>query len=308
MRWDPSHKSDDHEDRRGEQAPSRGSGGGLGGVSLLFNLFARFGWKGLLVGGLILAVVNSADLCSGGGGGSSSSTRSSPSATGASQPGKQRPAEENTLVTFVAFVFDDAQAQWKTLLPGYRNAKLVTFTGATNTGCGYGEAAVGPFYCPMDQKVYIDVGFYRLLRDKLGAPGDFAQAYVIAHEVGHHIQWILGTSDEVNRLRQRLDKVAFNRVSVRMELQADFYAGVWAHYAEKKGLLEMGDLEEAMNAASKIGDDHLQKQAQGRVVPDAFTHGTSAQRMAWFRYGYQTGDWTLGNTFDDAVFARVNPR
>jgi hypothetical protein len=176
------------------------------------------------------------------------------------------------------------------------------------SACGSASAAVGPFYCPGDQKLYIDLSFYEDLRRKLGAPGDFAQAYVIAHEVGHHIQFILGTSEELDRKRRRLDKVAFNRESVKMELQADFYAGVWAHHAEKKGLLEMGDLEEAMNAASKIGDDHLQKQAQGRVVPDAFTHGTSAQRMAWFRYGYQTGDWSLGNTFDDAVFARVNPR
>ena len=275
MRWDPSHKSDDHEDRRGEQAPSRGSGGGLGGVSLLFNLFARFGWKGLLVGGLILAVVNSADLCRAGGGGSTRAPRPSPSATGAPQPAKQRPAEENTLVTFVAFVFDDAQAQWKTLLPGYRNAKLVTFTGATNTGCGYGEAAVGPFYCPMDQKVYIDVGFYRLLRDKLGAPGDFAQAYVIAHEVGHHVQKL------TNVLRQE-----GAHGSVATELQADCFAGVWAHSAEQRGLLEPGDYEEAMRAAASVGDDEIQRKTTGHVRPETFTHGSAADRQNAFKRGF----------------------
>ena len=223
-----------------------------------------------------------------------------------------RSPEEEKLATFVKKVLKTTEDVWTAEFrkrgSTYRIPELILFTGAVDSACGSASSAVGPFYCPGDQQLYIDLSFYDDLRRKLGAPGDFAQAYVIAHEVGHHIQYLLGTSAKLDRMRRDLDKVAFNRESVKLELQADFYAGVWAHHAEKKGLLEMGDLEEAMNAASKIGDDHLQKQAQGRVVPDAFTHGTSAQRMAWFRYGYQTGDLTKGDTFDDAVFARVNPR
>jgi len=157
---------------------------------------------------------------------------------------------------------------------------------------------MGPFYCPGDQQVYIDLSFYRALREQLGAPGDFAQAYVIAHEVGHHIQQLLGISDKVQRAMQRSSKAEANELSVRLELQADFLAGVWAHYAQKQGRLEVGDIEEAMNAAEAIGDDKLQAETQGRVVPESFTHGTSEQRARWFRKGLETGDINQGNTFE----------
>ena len=290
MRVDREQESTNVEDRRG-MGGRVAVGGGIGAILLVVVITLLGGDPGKL-----------GDLLGGAGGGP------------AGGPSTQAPPspEEEKLASFVKKVLKTTEDIWAAELPRmgkpYQQPKLVLFTGSVSSDCGNASAAVGPFYCPADQKLYIDLSFYEDLRRKLGAPGDFAQAYVIAHEVGHHIQWILGTSDEVNRQRQRLDKVAFNRVSVRLELQADFYAGVWAHHAEKKGLLEMGDLEEAINAAEKIGDDHLQKQAQGRVVPDSFTHGTSAQRMAWFRYGYQTGDPSKGDTFDDAVFARVNPR
>ncbi|MDB5227387.1 MAG: metalloprotease [Bacteroidota bacterium] len=166
------------------------------------------------------------------------------------------------------------------------------------SACGNASAASGPFYCPGDQKVYIDLSFYQDMQDKLNTPGDFAMAYVIAHEVGHHVQNLLGTTNKVDQLRERLSETEFNKYSVMLELQADFYAGVWAHYADRtKNILEEGDIEEAMNAANAIGDDRLQQEATGRVVPDAFTHGTSAQRMYWFKKGYDTGDIRQGDTF-----------
>ena len=292
MRVDREQESTNVEDRRG-MGGRVAVGGGIGAILLVVVITLLGGDPGKL-----------GDILGGAGGGAGPA--GGPAAEAPRSP------EEEKLATFVKKVLKTTEDIWTEQLglrgKAYLMPKLVLFTGAVQSACGNASAAVGPFYCPGDQKLYIDLSFYQDLADKLGARGDFAQAYVIAHEVGHHIQFILGTSEELDRKRRRLDKVAFNRESVKIELQADFYAGVWAHYAEKKGLLEMGDLEEAINAAEKIGDDHLQKQAQGRVVPDSFTHGTSAQRMAWFRYGYQTGDWTLGNTFDDAVFARVNPR
>jgi hypothetical protein len=174
----------------------------------------------------------------------------------------------------------------------------VLFNGGVRSGCGGATSSSGPFYCPADYKLYIDLSFYDELRNKFGAPGDFAMAYVVAHEVGHHIQNLMGTSEKVQRLRGRVSQEEYNRYSVRLELQADFLAGVFAHYIQNKGYLEAGDIQEAMNAANAIGDDRLQKQAQGYAVPESFTHGTSAQRMYWFKKGYQTGDLSQGDTFN----------
>ncbi|HEY1005725.1 MAG TPA: neutral zinc metallopeptidase [Sphingobacteriaceae bacterium] len=180
----------------------------------------------------------------------------------------------------------------------YQEPTLVLFDGQTQSGCGFASAATGPFYCPADQKVYIDLSFYDELQNRFGAPGDFAQAYVIAHEVGHHVQDLMGTTRKVDEMRGRLSETEYNKLSVRLELQADFYAGVWAHHGrDKQFVLDEGDIEEALNAASAIGDDRLQQQSQGHVVPDAFTHGTSAQRVRWFRKGFETGDLRQGDTF-----------
>jgi uncharacterized protein len=180
----------------------------------------------------------------------------------------------------------------------YQEPRLQIFRGATQTACGQGEAAMGPFYCPGDHKVYIDLDFYQTLRDRLGAPGDFAQAYVIAHEVGHHVQNLEGTSAKLDEMRGRVSQAQYNAMSVRLELQADCYAGIWAHDTQQaKQLMEQGDLEEALNAAAQIGDDTLQHKAQGRVVPESFTHGTSEQRMRWFKRGFESGDMAQCNTF-----------
>lgn len=180
----------------------------------------------------------------------------------------------------------------------YREPKVRLFTGQVQSGCGSASAASGPFYCPADEKAYIDLSFYDDLQNRFGAKGDFAQAYVIAHEIGHHVQNLLGTSDKVQQARSRLGEREYNKLSVRLELQADFYAGLWAHHAQKKrNILEEGDIEEALTAANAIGDDRLQKQSQGEIVPDAFTHGTSEQRMRWFKKGYETGDMDQGDTF-----------
>ncbi|MEW5928002.1 MAG: neutral zinc metallopeptidase [Gemmatimonadota bacterium] len=194
---------------------------------------------------------------------------------------------------------------WNQVLPQatgqqYREPELVLFSGATPTACGTGQSAMGPFYCPPDQSVYIDLSFYRDLKGQLGAPGDFAQAYVIAHEVGHHVQNLLGTSDQVHAAQQRLSRAEGNAMSVRLELQADCYAGVWGYHASRSGsvVLDPGDVEEALTAASAIGDDRLQRQSQGRVVPESFTHGSSEQRVRWFRRGFDTGDMRQCDTFN----------
>lgn len=205
---------------------------------------------------------------------------------------------------FVSVVLKDTEDVWEKIFrekfgKPYEQPVLVLFSGAVESACGYQQSATGPFYCPGDHKLYIDLSFYRLLKERFNAPGDFAMAYVVAHEVGHHIQNILGTSGKVHRLQQRLSEREANQLSVRLELQADFYAGVWAHYADRwKGVIEEGDIREALTAANAIGDDRLQMEAQGRVVPDAFTHGTSEQRMYWFRKGYQSGDLDAGDTFN----------
>jgi predicted metalloprotease len=207
-------------------------------------------------------------------------------------------AADDTLAKFVSVVLKDTEDVWGDMLTNYQKPKLVLFSNAVQSACGSASAAVGPFYCPGDEKVYIDLSFFRELKERFGAPGDFAMAYVVAHEVGHHIQNLIGTSDKVHSLQQRTGEAEGNKLSVKLELQADFYAGVWAHHAQQmKGILEPGDINEALTAANAIGDDRLQQQAQGQVVPDAFTHGTSAQRMYWFKKGFETGDLKQGDTF-----------
>jgi uncharacterized protein len=211
-------------------------------------------------------------------------------------------AAQDQEAKFVRTVLAETEDVWHELMQkagrDYPEPTLVLFDGSTQSACGYASAATGPFYCPGDQELYIDLSFYDELRDRFHAGGDFAMAYVVAHEVGHHIQKLLGLSDKIDRLKQQLSEGEFNKYSVRMELQADFYAGVWAHYEQGKGILEKGDIEEALNAANAIGDDRLQKQAQGYVVPESFTHGTSEQRMHWFKKGYETGDINQGTTFE----------
>ncbi|MBP8259040.1 MAG: neutral zinc metallopeptidase [Verrucomicrobia bacterium] len=211
-------------------------------------------------------------------------------------------ATNDPLSRFVAVVLADTEDVWNQLFArmgrSYEEPKLVLFSERVSSACGMASAATGPFYCPGDYKVYIDLRFYEQLQKRFGAPGDFAQAYVIAHEVGHHVQKLLGIMEKVDGARGRVSEEEMNRLSVRLELQADFFAGVWAHHTQKaKQVLETGDLEEALNAASAIGDDNIQKQSQGYVVPDSFTHGTSQQRVRWFRRGFETGDLNQGDTF-----------
>jgi hypothetical protein len=212
------------------------------------------------------------------------------------------------MANFSSIVLAETEEVWDSLFKArgreYERPVLHIYEDEVASACGMASAAVGPFYCPEDHKIYLDVAFFNDLKERFGAPGDFANAYVIAHEVGHHVQYLLGTTRKVGRL---LHQTGANSASVALELQADFYAGVWAHFAERMNssdnpvAIEPGDIEAALNAAAAIGDDRLQQQTQGRVVPDAFTHGTSAQRVYWFRKGYETGDMSLGNTFDDLV-------
>jgi uncharacterized protein len=210
--------------------------------------------------------------------------------------------EEKELAAFVSVVLADTEEVWSSLFAEegltYKEPKLVLYSGSVQSACGAAGSAVGPFYCPGDQKLYIDLSFYQELQNKFQAPGDFAMAYVIAHEVGHHVQTLLGTSGQVNELRQRLSQEEFNKYSVKLELQADYYAGVWAHHAQGMNLLEEGDLEEALTAASAVGDDTIQKRAQGYVVPESFTHGTSKERKNWFYKGFESGTIEGGNTFE----------
>ena len=211
------------------------------------------------------------------------------------------------MAQFVRVVLAETEDVWNTLFRqemgrDYPEPTLVLFSGAVQSACGFAQAAVGPFYCPLDQQVYIDLSFYDDLRRRFGAPGDFAQAYVIAHEVGHHVQNVLGIADEVRGAQQRVSQGEANQLSVRLELQADCFAGVWARQTQQTtGILEPGDIEEALNAAAAIGDDRLQRQSQGTINPESFTHGTSAQRMQWFRQGFESGDPQTCNTFDAAA-------
>ena len=277
MLWKGRRESDNIEDRRGISRGGLAVGGGLGTVVILL--------VALLLGADPRALLEQA------GEGTAPSTSGTRSAS---------PAEEE-LKRFVSVVLADTEDVWTEVFRQtgreYRDPRLVLFTDQVQSACGVAGSSSGPFYCPGDQKVYIDLAFYSELRERLGAPGDFAQAYVIAHEVGHHVQRLLGISDQVNSAQSRSDSRRRNELSVRLELQADFFAGVWAKHAKNKGLLEAGDIEEALGAASAVGDDRLQRQSQGRVVPDSFTHGTSEQRVRWFRRGLDTGDIKQGDTF-----------
>ncbi|MCY2958744.1 MAG: zinc metallopeptidase [Planctomycetota bacterium] len=280
MRWQGERRSQNVEDRRGASGPrmpGRGMiGGGLGLVAVIVVVMLAGGDPSSLIGML-------------GGGGDPTVDSGAP---------RQRTAADDQQAEFVAAVLATTEDVWHGILPGYVEPGLVLFDDAVESACGTQSAAVGPFYCPGDSKVYLDLGFFRQLDRDLGAPGDFAQAYVIAHEVGHHVQNLLGTSRQVHDAERGLGEAEKNALSVRLELQADFYAGVWAHHAQKaKDLLEQGDLDEALRAASRIGDDVLQKRAQGRVSPDSFTHGTAEQRARWFKKGFDTGDVRQGDTF-----------
>jgi uncharacterized protein len=286
MKWTPGGTSQDIEDRRAQ-------GGGGGGF--------QFGGMHMGIGGLLILLVlsivfkqNFFALLGGGGGASSPAM---------SQPNPARDQQEQPMVQFISFVLDDTQKTWDQVLPQqagkpYRHAKLVLFRNYTQSGgCGGAESATGPFYCPGDEKVYIDLGFYDELSQRFGAPGQFAQAYVLAHEIGHHVQKIVGVENMVRRLQSGNPSMQ-NELSVKMELQADCLAGIWAHSTQQRNLLEQGDVQSALGAAAAVGDDRLQKMSTGHVSPDSFTHGSSAQRMQWFQKGFDSGTIAACNTFD----------
>jgi hypothetical protein len=285
MKWTPGGESQDIEDRRDEEG-----GGGF-----------QFGGMHLGIGGALILLVlslvfkqNFFALLGGGG-------PSSPNAPVARHANAARDQQEQPLVQFISFVLDDTQKTWEQVLPEqagrpYRHAKLVLFRNYTQSGCGGAESATGPFYCPQDEKVYIDLGFYDELRQRFGAPGQFAQAYVLAHEIGHHVQRLLGTEARVERMNQGNRRLN-NALSVKVELQADCYAGVWAHSTQQRNLLERGDIQSALGAAAAVGDDRLQRMSTGHVTPDSFTHGSSAQRMHWFQQGFDSGSIAACNTF-----------
>lgn len=293
MRIPEGYRSNQVDDRRGER-PVRGGGGLSGGSThLLSLLFRRFGIPGVLAGAAFLYFTGGLEL----GGTSATGGRSQSGAAPPSAAQQQAQSREETLV---AYVFDDAQSTWQQLFERegkrYPLARLQLFSGSTQSRCGVGQAEMGPFYCPADTNVYIDLSFYAELRQRLGAPGDFAQAYVIAHEVGHHVQHVLGTDQRAQRA-PRSQQEGESGLSVRLELQADCFAGIWAHGTQRRELLEAGDLDEALNAASKIGDDALQRQSSGTVRPESFTHGTSAQRQRWFQRGLSAGQPSACDTF-----------
>lgn len=277
MLWQGRRESENVEDVRGSGGGRLVVGGGIGTVIIVVVY--------LLLGGDPQALFNSQQV----------------QLPRSAQFDSQAPRDEAS--KFVAVVLADTEDAWHEIFRQmgrkYQEPKLVLFTDQTRSGCGFASGASGPFYCPDDRRVYIDLGFYRLLQERLGAGGDFAQGYVMAHEVGHHVQNLLGITDRVQALRGRVSESQYNQLSVRLELQADFLAGVWARYADRvKHVVEAGDIEEAMSAASAVGDDRLQYRSRGYVVPDSFTHGTSKQRVSWFRRGYETGDLRQGDTFN----------
>jgi len=286
MKWEGNRQSDNVEDARssGGRGVRLGGGRGIGLGTIVVALVGGwiFGVNPLTILGLL-----------GGGGVDGGTVQQAPAG---------RPPADDRMAAFVSTVLADTEDVWREQfrLMGstYREPKLRLFRGAEPTACGQGQAAMGPFYCPGDQKVYIDLGFYETMRTRLGAPGDFAQAYVIAHEVGHHVQNLLGQTAKVEAARGRVGQAQQNALSVRLELQADCYAGLWAHHAQRaRQILEQGDVEEALNAATQIGDDTLQRKSQGTVVPESFTHGSSAQRVAWFKRGLQSGSLEQCDTF-----------
>jgi len=277
MRWRDRRQSDNIEDRRGFGGKGIAVGGGLGGLVIL-----------------VLALIFGADP--------SQLLEQVPNNPGSSVPASRSTnPEEEELKQFVGVVLAETEDVWSTVFRQanreYRKPTLVLFRDSVSSACGRAGAAVGPFYCPVDQKLYIDLSFFRELKTRFGAPGDFAVAYVVAHEVGHHVQNLLGTMDRVSNAQGRTSQEDANALSVRLELQADFLAGVWANKAASRGIVEPGDIEEALGAATAVGDDRLQREAQGYVVPDSFTHGTSQQRVEWFRKGFETGDISQGDTF-----------
>jgi predicted metalloprotease len=282
MRWQDRRRSENVEDRRGMSPRGMVFGGGFGLIIIL--LIA------VLFGADPLALLNQIEV-----------QDPSVQTGGPPAPGTVSPQEEE-LSQFVSVILADTEDVWNALFQRegltYREPRLVLFSGGVESACGFASAAVGPFYCPLDQQVYVDLTFYDMLRQRFGAPGDFAQAYVIAHEVGHHVQNLLGTSGKVQQLMQQVSREEAAELSVRLELQADFLAGVWAHHGQRmRQFLEAGDIEEGLRAASAIGDDRMQMRGQGYVVPETFTHGTSEQRVRWFRRGLETGDLRLGDTF-----------
>jgi predicted metalloprotease len=279
MRWKTGRRSTNVEDRRRVRVTRKAAGGGIG-IVVIALIAMYFG-------------VDPSIFLSQMGPSSSVSTQ---------QTTRQIPAAENELAEFVSVVLADTEDTWNELFSQmgktYREPQLVLFSGAVQSACGFAQAAMGPFYCPADQKVYIDLSFYQDLKARHGAPGDFAQAYVIAHEIGHHVQTLLGISEKVHSARSRVGQVEGNRLSVMQELQADCFAGIWAHHANRaRQILEEGDIEEALGAASAIGDDRLQRKTRGYVTPDSFTHGSSAQRVRWFKQGLKSGEVLDCNTF-----------
>jgi predicted metalloprotease len=283
MRWTPGGSSDDVEDRRDES----GGGGfrpggihlGLGGIVILFILSLIFKRD-------FLSLVSNGSMDTGG--------------TTVSQPDPVRDAQEKPLVDFVTFVLNDTQNIWSQVLPAqgvpYRHAKLVLYRDAYPSACGAAQSATGPFYCPEDEKVYIDLGFYDELKQRFGAPGEFAEAYVLAHEIGHHVQKLLGIEGKVRQAQQQNPQAA-NQLSVGLELQADCFAGVWGHSTQQRNLLDPGDVDSGLRAAAAVGDDRLQRMSRGTVNPESFTHGSSAQRTEWFQRGFQNGTLADCNTF-----------
>ena len=290
MKWEGERQSENVEDRRGDDGGGR-QGLGIGGRGIGLGTIAI-----ALVAGWVFGInpMTVLSLLSGGGDAMPSVSQQTPA---------HKPPAQDKQAAFVSTVLADTEDVWTSVLKNsglrYDAPALVLFTGRTPTACGGGEAAMGPFYCPGDRKVYIDLGFFDTWRARLGAPGDFAQAYVIAHEVGHHVQQILGVTSKVDAMRGRASPAQMNTVSVRVELQADCLAGVWTFHSQKgKGWLEQGDVDEALNAASQIGDDTLQRRSQGTVVPESFTHGSSEQRTRWFKRGQQSGQVADCNTFE----------
>jgi predicted metalloprotease len=278
MKWTRGNRSENLEDRRGQRAglggrlPGGVGGMGLGGIVLVLAIAYFTGQNPLT----LLAAIDDGGA-------------QGPMDPAAATAPVQESAAEAERADFLSFVLDDAQTTWSRLLPGYREAKLVLFREGVQSGCGGAQAAMGPFYCPADERVYVDLGFFDELSQRFGAPGDFAQAYVLAHEIGHHVQNITGTERKVREL-QRANPAHENALSVRMELQADCFAGVWAHSTANRDLLEHGDLDEGLAAASAVGDDRIQQMSGSGVRPESFTHGSAAERSQWFRRGFDSGD------------------
>ena len=294
MKWKGRSKSSNVDDRRGMSSGRSNSSGGLGSLSpmiigLLLKLITTK--KGLIIAAIVFGVMyftgnNPLNFLTG----NTNQVTNTTNYKGS--------AKENELADFSSVILKNTEEIWNGLLSNYREPTLVLFTNSVSSACGSASSSTGPFYCPADEKLYIDLSFFQEMETRLNAPGDFAQAYVIAHEVGHHIQNITGISGKVQRMRGKVSQTEYNKYSVKLELQADFLAGVWAHHSQKMNqIMDKGDLQEALNAAFAIGDDRLQQQSSGRVVPDSFTHGTSAQRMRWFTKGFETGDVNKGDTF-----------